>query len=138
VAGIAESKLYENFPAGDLNIEPISDVRRSLRRILARSRRPKRMPPLDAVLRMPRQRQQEYYVWLAGVKPNERVFRYGCDRYFNRLNKKRKVPKTKPKKRRPFPYWLEPFWFGHHPHGCLCKACGGPGKNHRNSSQLMS
>ena len=53
----------------------------------------------------------EYIGW---VRSHVRslVFRYGCDRYWNRLRKEPRLLKSKVKKRHPYPEWLEPFWFG--------------------------
>jgi hypothetical protein len=129
VAGVTESKLREIFPSGYLVIDPISEPRESLRKLLAESRRAKLLPPLTLVARIPKRRQLEYFAWLAGMKPNQRVFRYGCDRYFNRLEKTKRVSQIRPKKPHPFPFWLQHHWFGYHHRGCLCRACGGPGKH---------
>lgn len=131
VAGIAKSALYDAFPAGEMLIEPVSNIRKAVRKLLARSRRPKLMPPLDAVEEMPRSRQQEYFAWLAGMTPNERLFRYGCDGHFNRLLRTKRPEKPRGKKGHPYPRWLEPNMFGNHPNGCECRACGGLGKYHR-------
>ena len=53
----------------------------------------------------------EYIGWLR-THFRSLVFRYGCDRYLNKLKKapRRKQPKVR--KRHPYPDWLEPFWFG--------------------------
>jgi hypothetical protein len=77
-----------------------------------------------------RPHQAEYYTWLLGLPVNARIIRYGCDRYFNKLQKQ---PRSRPfrsqvRRRRPYPHWLTPFMFGNHPPDCLCQACGGPGK----------
>jgi hypothetical protein len=131
LAGIAKSALYDAFPAGEMLIEPASNIRNSVRKLLARSRSPKLMPPSDAVEAMTRQCQREYLAWLAGMKPNERLFRYGNDRYFNRLSKPKKPEKLQKKKGHPNPRWLEPYMFNNHPNACECRACGGLGKHHR-------
>ncbi len=66
----------------------------------------------------------EYYEWLLGLSSDERMVRYGCDRYFNRLKKKpRLVPQ---KKKRPSPIWLAPYLFGSHSSNCTCVRCSGP------------
>jgi hypothetical protein len=66
----------------------------------------------------------EYYEWLLGLSSDERMVRYGCDRYFKRLKKKpRLVPQ---KKKRPSPIWLSPYMFGSHPSNCTCVRCTGP------------
>jgi hypothetical protein len=129
VAGVAERRLYEVFPDGFLVITPISDVSKLLHKLLADSRRAKRTPVMSLIAGMPKRRQREYFAWLAGMKPNRRLFRYGCDRYFNRLEKTKKVSQTGPEKPHPFPFWLQHHWFGYHHRGCLCRACGGPGKH---------
>jgi ferredoxin len=131
VAGIAKSALCDAFPAGEMLIEPVSNIRKSVRKLLARSRSPKLMPPLDAVEAMTRQCQREYLAWLAGMMPNERLFRYGYDRYFNRLSKTKRPEKPRKKKGHPYPRWLEPYMFNNHPNTCECRACGGLGKYHR-------
>jgi hypothetical protein len=68
----------------------------------------------------------EYYGWLLDLRPSDRMVRYGCDRYFRGLKKKTRVPK--PKKRRPYPYWLARHMYGSHPQNCRCIRCmGNPG-----------
>lgn len=128
VAGIEASKLYDNFPAGEMDIKPVSDTRRSLRALLVQCRRAKLMPPLDAVMRMPRRRKQEYFAWLANMEPNARLFLYGCDRYFNRLPKEKRPEKLKQTKGRPNPHWLDGYKFGNHREDCQCRVCCGMGK----------
>ena len=54
----------------------------------------------------------EYYRWVLGLDPGERLIRYGCDRYFNLLKKQPRLIKPKVPKKRPYPYWLEPHQFG--------------------------
>ena len=92
---------------------------------------PKLMPPLDAAMDISMERQREYLVWLAGLGPNQRLFRYGFDRYFNRLSKVRRPVRPKIKKPRPYPYHLVPYMFNNHPPRCQCRACGGLGKYYR-------
>jgi hypothetical protein len=133
VAGIARSELYNAFPTGDMVIETVSDTRKSLRELFARSRRPKLMPPLDAVEQLPKPRQREYLAWLACMTANERLFRYGCDRYFNRLAKTKKPIRVREKKGHPYPRWLEGHMFNNHPNKCQCRACGGLGKYYQAS-----
>ena len=50
----------------------------------------------------------------------DRLFRYGCNRYFNKLAKpprKIRVPK-----KRPYPAWWQGWMFGNHPYYCMCRA----------------
>ena len=54
----------------------------------------------------------EYYQWLLDLDPGARLIRYGCDRYFNLLGKQPRAIKPKVQKR-PYPWWLEPYQFGH-------------------------
>jgi hypothetical protein len=53
----------------------------------------------------------EYVGWLR-QHFRRLVFRYGCDRYWNRLNKPPRQVRSKAAKKHPYPYWLERFWFG--------------------------
>jgi hypothetical protein len=131
MVGVIKSALYDAFPGGDILIEPVSDTRESLLALFARSRRPKLLPPLDAVQKMPRPRQREYLAWLADMTANERLFRYGCDRYFNRLAKIRRPGRVIEKKGHPNPHWLEGYKFNNHLNSCQCRACGGLGKYYR-------
>jgi hypothetical protein len=68
----------------------------------------------------------EYYEWLLDLSPNERIVRYGCDRYFNRLKKQPRVVHQKVRKGHPTPIWLERYMFGSHPMTCRCIRCMGP------------
>lgn len=72
----------------------------------------------------PNKLRREYYCWLSGVMPGGRIFRYGCGRYFNPVEKKlhwRPVIR----KARPWPRWLVPYQYGSHPYGCDCRVCQG-------------
>ena len=55
---------------------------------------------------------EEFYQWLLSLSFGERMIRYGCDRYFNRLNKKPRTIRPKVRKPRPYPTWLIPHMFG--------------------------
>jgi hypothetical protein len=55
---------------------------------------------------------REFYNWLIGLNPDARIIRYGCDQYFRKLEKKLRLIRAKVRKKRPYPSWLEPFWFG--------------------------
>jgi hypothetical protein len=68
----------------------------------------------------------EYYEWLLDLSVNERMVRYGCDRYFNRLKKQPRVVHQKVRKGHPTPIWLERHMFGSHPMNCTCIRCTGP------------
>jgi hypothetical protein len=68
----------------------------------------------------------EYYKWLLDLSANERVVRYGCDRYFNKLKKKPRLVRVKNPKKRTCPRHLSPYLFGTHPMTCTCVRCMGP------------
>ena len=55
---------------------------------------------------------REFYAWLLGLDPDARIIRYGCDQYFRKLEKKPRPIRAKVHKKRPYPSWLAPFWFG--------------------------
>lgn len=65
----------------------------------------------------------EFYTWLLRLSPEERLIRYGCDKYFNQLAKKPRVYRAKVKKKRPVPRWLIPYQYGSHDMRCNCKIC---------------
>jgi hypothetical protein len=56
----------------------------------------------------------EFYIWSLRRERNERLIRYGCDKYFHRLTKKPRVIRPRVVKKRPYPIWLTPFMFGTH------------------------
>src|SRR6202023_1753434 len=57
-------------------------------------------------------RRTEFYEWLLDLEPTDRLIRYGCDRYFNKLVKRPRTIRAKVKKRRRYPFWLQPYMFG--------------------------
>jgi hypothetical protein len=65
----------------------------------------------------------EFYAWLLGLSPDDRLIRYGCDKYFNRLAKKPRVYRPKVEKKRPFPFWLIRSQYGKHEYRCHCNIC---------------
>jgi len=67
----------------------------------------------------------EYFAWLAGLKPTARIFRYGCDRYFNKMKKALRPIELKPKRGHTYPRWLEPYMYGSHSMRCECNICRG-------------
>jgi hypothetical protein len=77
---------------------------------------------------LPQSIRSQYYAWLAELEPGGRIFRYGCDRYFNPLKKRARPLKWKPKKGHPSPEWLEQYRYGNHPWRCPCNIC----RNRRN------
>jgi hypothetical protein len=128
VVGPSKSELFAAFPVGvALQIEPIRDVRKAAEALFTAAQRAKYLPPFDAVSsELGSRRRGEYYAWLGGCPAGSRLFRYGCDRYFNPLNNKRPL-RLKPKKRHPYPYWLRESMFGNHAWNCQCIPCQGLG-----------
>jgi hypothetical protein len=55
---------------------------------------------------------EEFYRWLLGLTPDARMIRYGCDRYFNKLEKQPRMLEPKVRKKRPYPYWLSLICLG--------------------------
>ena len=109
-------------------ITEVADIAKTLARLLDTFQLPKLHPLLVDGDELPnRKRRAEYYRWLCTLKPGVRVFRYGCNRYFHKLEKKERPVREQPKKAHPWPHWLKPFQFGNHNPSCLCIACSGPG-----------
>jgi hypothetical protein len=132
VAGPSKSELYAAFSFGvTLQIEQVRDAGKAAKALLIAGQRAKCLPPYDALEPEPKSRRRgEYYVWIAGRPAGSRLFRYGCDRYFNALKKSKRPVVAAPKRGRPYPWWLEKFMFGNHHLNCQCIACGGLGLNY--------
>jgi hypothetical protein len=129
VAVSPDVNLYRAFDhtkgiAGPLVVLPVPDVGVALKRLFRDAQVAKCTPWSDEALPK-RSLRGEYYAWLAGLEPNARVFRYGCDRYFNKMKKTLRPIELKPKKRHPNPWWLEIYRYGNHPDQCDCGVCRG-------------
>jgi hypothetical protein len=61
----------------------------------------------------PLEQRKEFVCWLANMKVDEPVLRYGCDKDFNIRLKRPRTMKPKIKKRRRYPYHLIPYMFEH-------------------------
>jgi len=60
-----------------------------------------------------RKQRAEFYEWLLGLDPRARLICYGCDRQFKKMSKKsRPIPVPKVAKKRQYPHWLQPYFFG--------------------------
>jgi hypothetical protein len=131
IAGPSKSELFGAFSFGvTLQIKKVRDADKVAKALLIASHRAKSLPPYDALEPEPKsQRRGEYYAWLVGCPAGSRLFRYGCDRYFNPLKKSKRPVLAEPKKNHPYPRWLEKCMFGNHPIGCQCIPCGGLGLN---------
>lgn len=82
---------------------------------------PGEVPPAN------KEQRTEYYDWALDLRPGERVIRYGCDRYFNRLEKEHRPVRIKARKKHPNPWWLQQYEYGEHDPDCRCNICA-----HRN------
>lgn len=71
---------------------------------------------------------REYYGWALQLNVNDRLIRYGCDRYLNRLKKPSRVG-PQAKKPRPYPVQLTRHMYGSHPYHCRCRICLGQRNN---------
>jgi hypothetical protein len=82
-------------------------------------------PPRAAEpIEVPAKRERtEFYRWILRLKPDERLFRYGCDQYFKPIVKEPRRLVINPKKKRPGAYWLEPHRYGEHDSQCTCRVC---------------
>jgi hypothetical protein len=59
-----------------------------------------------------KEQRREFYEWLLGLDPRARLICYGCDRQFKKLHKKPRRFTVRATKKRPYPHWLEPHFFG--------------------------
>lgn len=106
-------------------IRPIHDLTEAIERALSSDLVEWRHPrDSDDLARPPKKWRGEYYRWLLRLNANDRLIRYGCDRYFNRLKKPPRAG-PKPKKPRPYPVQLTPYMYNSHPYNCRCSVCRG-------------
>ena len=106
-----------------VRVMPVDNLGQAISRVLRRDLQAWQHP-WQPWLDCPRPTKQiwlEFYTWLLGLAPDDRLVRYGCDRYFNKLAKTPRTPR--PPKKRPYPYWLERWMFGNHPPNCMCRVC---------------
>ena len=124
IAGPIKSELFDTFPSSTLQIADVTDLEPAVVALLRSGHTPKRMPPFDADGELPgTKRRGEYYAWLAGLTPGSRIFRYGCDRYFNPLRKTARPVRPNVKRGHPRPIWLEAYQYGSHGMMCKCWIC---------------
>jgi len=106
-----------------VRVMPVDNLGQAISRVLRRNLQPWQHPwqPRFDCPRPTKQNRLEFYTWLLDLASGDRLVRYGCDRYFNKLAK---TPRTiRPLKKHPYPYWLEPWMIGEHPPNCLCRIC---------------
>jgi hypothetical protein len=124
VAAPPDVDLYRAFDqtkyiGGPLDVVVVPDLGRALKQLFSGGQQAKSPVWSDDDVPNPGLR-GEYYAWLAGLTPGSRIFRYGCDRYFNRLKKTAIPIRNKVKKGHPPPFWLGPWQFGSHGMRCDC------------------
>ena len=116
VAGATRIKLERAFH--DARAAPIKSIRRAIENMLnGRLQIPdsfgawKTLIAYGEELDPSHEQWLEYIAWLR-KHSGRLLFRYGCDRHWNKLNKYPRRMQSKVKKGHPDPHWLEPFQFG--------------------------
>lgn len=119
-------------------VRPIDDLTDAIERVLSHDPVKWSHPRVPSnPVRAGKKWRRKYYRWAFRLKVNDRLVRYGCDRYFNRLTKPPRVHRPPPKKR-PYPKHLERHMFGNHSMYCQCLACGGLGRANASTSQEVT
>jgi hypothetical protein len=120
--------LYRAFDntkhvSGPFVVQAVNKPNKTLRRLFRDGQRAKCKKLFVDQSAPKRSLRGEYYAWLAGLEPGERIIRYGCDRYFNGLNKRPLVVRPQARTKHPYPFWLKPWQFGSHAPNCECRVC---------------
>ena len=103
IAGPTRDELYaafRNSRPGNLDfaqVEPIEKLGDAISDVLRRDLEGRLGSEPKKSLRA------EFYSWLLRLPVGERIIRYGCDRYFNKLSKRPRERVTKIPKKRPYP-----------------------------------
>jgi hypothetical protein len=108
----ALTKAFEAVRPGkypEVYVEEIRDLKTKIEEVMD-SNLPKNDPDFDWAI--PRDERTEFFRWLLTLDVDARVIRYGCDQAFRPKVRKPRTVNLKPKKERPYPYWLEYYWFG--------------------------
>jgi hypothetical protein len=109
VSGAKKAELEKVFStsrpaAGNfLRVKEVTNLGQTISDVLKRGVEGWRHPyRTETTLDRPKKGQRaEYYEWLLDLSADERMGRYGCDRYFNKLKKKPRVVRVKVPKKRP-------------------------------------
>jgi hypothetical protein len=123
VAGPTRDELYAAFRnrrPGNLDftgVEPVKTLGDAISDVLRRDLEGGRG------FRPKKSHRDEFYSWLVRLPVGERIIRYGCDLYFNKLTKRPRQRLVKLPKKRPYPHWLQPHMYGNHPAVCDCRLC---------------
>lgn len=121
---VREAFRLFNRGAGQIWIEDVRDSATDLAEVLRTDVCVWQWPGPKADAERPAKKlRSEFYSWQLRILVAQRLIRYGCDRYFNRIIKKPKVITAKPKKPRPYPIWLRPYMYGTHHAECTCRIC---------------
>ena len=99
-----------------VRISEITDLGPTISEVIRQDLRGWRHPWQDELdpARPTKAQRREFYAWLFGLDPDARIIRYGCDQYFRKLEKKPRPIRAKVHKKRPYPYWLQRYFFGSH------------------------
>jgi hypothetical protein len=121
VAGVDEQSELERVFGGswqhveqpsELRVRRVVDLSKAIKSVFS-TRFKWRVDPFESSDGQTLRFKAMHYSWLFSQKPDERVIRYGCDRHLNMLKKNPRVFKAKaPRRKRPYPYWLERYMFG--------------------------
>jgi hypothetical protein len=69
--------------------------------------------PEMSIERPNKPQRREFYAWLLSLSPRARLMRYGCNRQFKNLERKPRIPPPpRTARKHPYPFWLEPYFFG--------------------------
>jgi hypothetical protein len=106
-------------------VEEVDDLPTTLIEALRPDVRVWQQPYAVEPIKVPGKKQRtEFYRWLLRLRPDERLFRYGCDQFFRPIVKKPPRPVViKPKKKRPYPEWLVRYQYDSHDSQCTCRVC---------------
>jgi hypothetical protein len=122
---IPKEKDHTEFDIIDSRIMPVANLGQAVSRVLKRDLQVWQHPwhaNLSGATPSKAER-MEFNDWLLGLPLNARLFRYGCNASFQKLPKQPRQIRVR--KKRPNPYWLEPWQYGNHPQYCKCGACTG-------------
>lgn len=109
---------------GPFRITKVPDAWEAVSRLFMEAQLPKCATAAGCGELPKRSARSDYYAWLAGLAPGSRIFRYGCDRYFNLLKKEARPVQQKIKVGHPDPTpWLRTWQYHLHDDSCRCWMC---------------
>lgn len=122
IVGTERSALYDALPSSILRVNEVTNAKQAVAGLMASMRRAKRVMSFVAQ-EVDNARRGEYYAWLSSLSSGARLFRYGCDKYFNPLMKQPRVEPPRVRTGHPNPTWLSRYQYGSHPMSCDCNIC---------------